>query len=571
MFFSTYVLTKKGPLAKIWLAAHWDRRLTSKDVRLIDLNDTVLHIVKPSVPIALRTSGELMLGVVRIYAVKVMTLLKDVNEVTTLLLRPRQIQLLKGGAVFATGAAAAASVAGGKDLGKDTTLAVTMDVIVGRVGNQQVGDADFGTIADILAPSKNKDAASKKGPADADAAAWFSTAGSSQFQDEIRLSMDDLNVLRADLQAMEALDPASAAQRLRGESGTTGSKSKSSASSVEKARGQSDAEVAGLLGDQNMGGFDVPLPEDLANMQLTAGELLDQQPFGNFDDPFALGAAPDMPTSAAPADLPGGLSAVRGLRKIKSIPLDSKDHTVLKNETVMKNANDRRDIVTAERRHGAVNDRDAADRAVIRNADAAVGACEPLSLLYDDTDTELRAAFTNALRQSVQKALEAIEASRGGAAATAAGDAAPPVPFAADDNGAGFIPDPTLEFEYRPDAADEFSSVNAPNAEEGRPSRKRGRGATENEAGALSASTIATMESIRTLLSRAVAMPFSKLVAGKRRQELARMFVDCLALASQQFIDVAQSVPFGDIVVRKTEKLTSSAAAAAAAAVAKQR
>lgn len=82
MFFSTYVLTKKGPLAKVWLAAHWDKRLTRNEVKVVDLTQTIVFIVRPVVPIALRTSGELLVGVVRIYALKVKHLLREATEAT---------------------------------------------------------------------------------------------------------------------------------------------------------------------------------------------------------------------------------------------------------------------------------------------------------------------------------------------------------------------------------------------------------------------------------------------------------------------------------------------------------
>ena len=32
MFYAHFVLAKKGPLARIWLAAHWDKKLTKAQV-----------------------------------------------------------------------------------------------------------------------------------------------------------------------------------------------------------------------------------------------------------------------------------------------------------------------------------------------------------------------------------------------------------------------------------------------------------------------------------------------------------------------------------------------------------
>ena len=32
MFYAQFVLSKKGPLAKIWLAAHWEKKLSKQQV-----------------------------------------------------------------------------------------------------------------------------------------------------------------------------------------------------------------------------------------------------------------------------------------------------------------------------------------------------------------------------------------------------------------------------------------------------------------------------------------------------------------------------------------------------------
>jgi cohesin complex subunit SCC1 len=41
MFYSEFVLTKKGPLAKIWLAAHWDKKLNKNQITETDIKDSV--------------------------------------------------------------------------------------------------------------------------------------------------------------------------------------------------------------------------------------------------------------------------------------------------------------------------------------------------------------------------------------------------------------------------------------------------------------------------------------------------------------------------------------------------
>lgn len=80
MFYAHFVLSKKGPLARIWLAAHWDKKLTKAHVFETNIDSSVEAILKPKVKMALRTSGHLMLGVVRIYSRKAKYLLADCNE-----------------------------------------------------------------------------------------------------------------------------------------------------------------------------------------------------------------------------------------------------------------------------------------------------------------------------------------------------------------------------------------------------------------------------------------------------------------------------------------------------------
>jgi cohesin complex subunit SCC1 len=81
MFYSQIILAKKGPLAKVWLAAHWgDKKLARPQIFATDISQSVESIVNPSVPLALRVSGHLLLGVVRIYSRKVKYVLNDCTE-----------------------------------------------------------------------------------------------------------------------------------------------------------------------------------------------------------------------------------------------------------------------------------------------------------------------------------------------------------------------------------------------------------------------------------------------------------------------------------------------------------
>ena len=49
MFYAHFVLAKKGPLARIWLAAHWDKKLTKAHVFETNIEDSVKDILKPKV------------------------------------------------------------------------------------------------------------------------------------------------------------------------------------------------------------------------------------------------------------------------------------------------------------------------------------------------------------------------------------------------------------------------------------------------------------------------------------------------------------------------------------------
>ena len=81
MFYSQIILAKKGPLGKVWLAAHWgDKKLGRPQIFSTDIANSVDSIVNPTVPLALRVSGHLLLGVVRIYSRKVRYLMNDCHE-----------------------------------------------------------------------------------------------------------------------------------------------------------------------------------------------------------------------------------------------------------------------------------------------------------------------------------------------------------------------------------------------------------------------------------------------------------------------------------------------------------
>ncbi|VDK77333.1 unnamed protein product [Litomosoides sigmodontis] len=107
MFYAQFVLSKKGPLAKIWLAAHWEKKLSKAQIYETNVQDAVDEILKPKVKMALRTTGHLLLGIVRIYSRKAKYLLADCNEAflkIKMAFRPGQVELDEDGQQAASAA-----------------------------------------------------------------------------------------------------------------------------------------------------------------------------------------------------------------------------------------------------------------------------------------------------------------------------------------------------------------------------------------------------------------------------------------------------------------------------------
>ncbi|GFP93120.1 sister chromatid cohesion 1 protein 3 [Phtheirospermum japonicum] len=81
MFYSHTFLARKGPLGTVWCAAHLQHKLKKSHYIATNVPSTVQRIMFPEVPIALRMSGHLLLGVVRIYSKQVDYLYEDCNEI----------------------------------------------------------------------------------------------------------------------------------------------------------------------------------------------------------------------------------------------------------------------------------------------------------------------------------------------------------------------------------------------------------------------------------------------------------------------------------------------------------
>ena len=77
MFQSESIFSKNGPLAKIWLACHWERKLSKN--QYINTNiPTSIDCIKGENQI--RIQSQLLLGIVKIYSKKTKYLLEDCND-----------------------------------------------------------------------------------------------------------------------------------------------------------------------------------------------------------------------------------------------------------------------------------------------------------------------------------------------------------------------------------------------------------------------------------------------------------------------------------------------------------
>ncbi|XP_018411884.1 PREDICTED: double-strand-break repair protein rad21-like protein 1 [Nanorana parkeri] len=80
MFYTHVLLDKHGILAKIWIAAHWHKKLTKSNIFECNLEMAIKNIVSAKMVMSLRISGHLLLGVVRVYNRKTKYLLTDCSD-----------------------------------------------------------------------------------------------------------------------------------------------------------------------------------------------------------------------------------------------------------------------------------------------------------------------------------------------------------------------------------------------------------------------------------------------------------------------------------------------------------
>ena len=81
MFYSETLLSKTGPLARVWLSANLERKLNKTHILQSNIESSVNAIIdQGQAPMALRLSGQLLLGVARIYSRKARYLMDDCND-----------------------------------------------------------------------------------------------------------------------------------------------------------------------------------------------------------------------------------------------------------------------------------------------------------------------------------------------------------------------------------------------------------------------------------------------------------------------------------------------------------
>lgn len=80
MFYSVFVLGKRGPLAKIWLAAHCRKKLKKNDILSINISQAVEAILQSRVRMSLRLMSHLMVGVTVIHNRQTNHLLADLEH-----------------------------------------------------------------------------------------------------------------------------------------------------------------------------------------------------------------------------------------------------------------------------------------------------------------------------------------------------------------------------------------------------------------------------------------------------------------------------------------------------------
>lgn len=81
MFYSHLLLAKRGPLGKLWLAAHgWGKGLSKQAIAQTNIKQAAESLRKPQTQLSLRVSGHLLLGLSKIYQKQVAYLFTDSTD-----------------------------------------------------------------------------------------------------------------------------------------------------------------------------------------------------------------------------------------------------------------------------------------------------------------------------------------------------------------------------------------------------------------------------------------------------------------------------------------------------------
>ncbi|PAV63546.1 hypothetical protein WR25_07697 isoform B [Diploscapter pachys] len=150
MFYNLVTFSRHGPLAKIWLAAHWEKKLTRQQILESNLDAAVQQVIRPTAKISLRTTSHLLLGIVRIYSKKTGFLLVDTEE---LFCRVKQTAAQRIGFIPFIEPFPRASLPGPNDpnvnppITEERTLSPSKEVGRGRAEDITLIEDDFETVA----------------------------------------------------------------------------------------------------------------------------------------------------------------------------------------------------------------------------------------------------------------------------------------------------------------------------------------------------------------------------------------------------------------------------------------
>eukprot|EP00741_Cyanophora_paradoxa_P002651 tig00000615_g2572.t1 len=610
MFYSTHVLTKKGPLAKIWLAAHFDKnKLTKLQILQTSIPDTCESIANPAVPMALRMSGPLLLGVSRIYASKVRFLETDCNEAlaklkTAVVARAGQVDLPADGAIAHVAAITLPDNLEDVDVHNLTIQfvpageahtssrdAITLKEKSTGMVDLQLGEGDFFDIGDersagwlfndvldpvVEEPERGRKAAPKEARAsEADRVETPEIGRSAPVQNKDDIPapefVADFEPFGDDMDIGAMLDNAAAGK---------------AAAAPERA-----SELAPMalepMGMPTPLADDAPRESNRASTKLSALSPVQIEPF---------------PTPLVP------VSMKRGGKRRKVGPIISEE-TELSSEHIRQAISDTTDIVFTKD--------DMRSRLGLARADAeaaAAPAVEPLSLealIASDRPllAGLEADFLSGLRKRAKEeaaggpkkrskakretkegaadaqapapADEPDEPRRSSDAVVAAGEDqhwdAPDAPFfdgGFDGAGpAGELGAPADE-EKAPSPAPREADAEAGPAERKKKGKERAGRTVEaggdleedleapgqqEAAHAFSARTVKMMNLIKKALADEeddeAHLSLADMTRGKKKKTAAGAFFELLVLSTRGYIRVEQEEPYGDILVRRTEKL----------------